>query len=189
MSKSLLLVIDFINDIAHPKGKIAGSAHFIKDHHVIENSNQAIAWARKNNILIAFVKVGFSHNYLECPSHSPLFNKVKELGALKLGEWSTEFHEDLAVKSDDIVIIKHRISALYATSLSALLTANEIDTVILSGVATNGAIQSTTRDAHDRNYKVIVLEDACADRSEELHNYSIQVLANYATITKVTELK
>ncbi len=41
MSSSVLLVIDFINDIAHLNGKIARSAGRIEKNHVIERSNEA----------------------------------------------------------------------------------------------------------------------------------------------------
>lgn len=185
----LLLVIDFINDITHPDGKIAASAAFIQQHQTIQNANKAIEWAEKNNVSVAYVKVGFSKNYLECPTHSPQFNKIKSMGLLQFNTWGTEFHADLKILPGAPVYLKHRVSAFYATALDALLTAQDIDTLILCGVSSNGTIQSTTRDAHDQDYKVIVLEDACADRSEEMHNYAMTVLANYAEIKKVRELE
>lgn len=188
MTKPILLVIDFINDIVHPEGKIAGSAKYIQEHGVIVQANNAIAWARKKAIPIVHVKVGFSADYLECPISSPIYNRAKALGALKLNTWGTEFHVDMDVQTSDTVIVKHRVNALYATELPTILTANAIDTLIICGVSTNGAVQSITRDAHDQDYKVVVLEDACGDHSEELQRYAITLLGYFAKITKVAEL-
>lgn len=182
MSKSLLLTIDFINDIVHPEGKISSVATYVKDNNVIQNTNTAINTARRNNILIAHVKVGFSNNYIECPNHSPVFAKAKELGALKLGAWGTEFHKELNVDEDDAIIIKHRISAIYGTSLVTLLTAHKINHVILTGVSTNMAIESTARELHDRDFEITTLEDCCGAATPELHLATLENLKRISHI-------
>ncbi len=179
---TLLLCIDFINDIIHPKGKIAASAKFVAEHQVIQHANAAIATARVKNIPIVFVKVGFSPNYIECPAHSPVFAKAKELGALQLGTWGTELHEELDVQPNDTIIMKHRVSALYATSLATILTAQRIEKVIICGVSTNMTVETTTRELHDRDYQVIVLSDACGATTQEIHTASLTTLARIATV-------
>src|SRR5215204_6418872 len=149
MKKTALLVIDFINDIVHPDGKITATADFVKKHDVINHANLVIAFARQHHFPIAFVKVGFSKNYLECPTNSPIFGQAKEMKAFELNTWGTEFHEKLNVQTDDFIITKHRVSAFYGTSLEAFLRANQIQNLILIGVSTDMAIQSTAREAHD----------------------------------------
>ena len=47
MAKTALLVIDLVNDIVHPQGKIAASAAFIREHEVLEQVNQVIKVARQ----------------------------------------------------------------------------------------------------------------------------------------------
>lgn len=98
-------------------------------------------------------------------------------------------HETLAIQPEDIVITKHRISAFYNTSLEAILRANHIDTLILSGVSTNMVIESTAREAHDRDYRVIILEDACAAATHEIHQQAIALLSRLAEIRQVDELE
>jgi len=51
-----------------------------------------------------------------------------------------------------------------------ILRANEIDTLVLFGIATSGVVLSTLVDAVDADYKVVVIKDCCADRDEELHS-------------------
>ncbi|WP_316359061.1 hypothetical protein [Candidatus Neptunichlamydia sp. REUL1] len=82
----LLLVMDFINDLVNPNGKIARSSTYVKEHEVIEKANTLITWTRRENIPIGFVTVGFIQGYPECPLTSPVFGKAPEFKALQFGE-------------------------------------------------------------------------------------------------------
>lgn len=182
MNETALLVIDFINDIVNPSGKISSSASFIEKNQVIENANKMIQFARDRKMLICFVKVGFSDNYVECPASSPIFSKAKELNALQLNSWGTDFDERLYVQSNDLIIIKHRVSAFYGTSLELVLRSNGIRDLILTGVSTDMAIQTTSRDAHDRDFTVTIVSDACGAGSIDLHNSSLKLLERIANV-------
>jgi ureidoacrylate peracid hydrolase len=188
MSKSLLLVIDFINEIVNPKAKTGVCAAHVAEKKVIDKANQAIAWARGKKMPIAHVKVGFSDDYIECPKKSPVFSKAAENGVLKLGEWGTEFHDDMDVRPEDKVIIKHRISAFYNTDLETVLRANGVETLYICGVSTNMAVELTSREAHDRDYQVVVIGDACGSSDEEMHQMALKVLTRIAKIVLVSEL-
>ena len=187
MSK-LLLVIDFINDIVHPEGKRSSVAPYVTEHQVIQHANQAISFARSNDIDIVHVKVGFNSNYKECPTNSPLFSSAKKDDALLLGTWGTEFHKDLDVQESDTVIVKHRVSALYATPLETILRASHVEQVYVCGVSTNMAIETVTRELHDRDYQVVVIQDACGAANEEVHKASLFTLSRIATVCNAEEL-
>jgi nicotinamidase-related amidase len=62
---------------------------------------------------------------------------------------------------DEPVVHKPRISAFHGSELSTLLASRDIDTLVLTGVATNLVVDSTARHAADADYRVIVLEDCC----------------------------
>jgi len=189
MKNTALLAIDFINDIVHLKGKIIDTATFVERNNVIENANQVITFARQNNIPIGFVKVGFSANYLECPAHSPVFGKVKERNAFQLNTWGTEFHEKLDVTLNDFIIVKHRVSAFYATALEPFLRAHQIQNLIICGVSTDMAVQTTAREAHDKDYKVVIVSNACGAGSSEVHESTLKSLQRLAQVVKSIELK
>lgn len=97
------------------------------------------------------------------------------MGALKLGSEGTEFHPDLHI-GNSLVLVKPRISAFYGTALDAALRANQIERIILGGVSTSWAVQSTARDAHDRDYKIYIVEEICAAVNQEEHLSSIQLM-------------
>lgn len=186
--QTLLLTIDFINELTHESGKLAHSVPFIKSHQTFAEANKVIAWARKAAMPIAHVKVGFSETYIECPLHSPVFGKAKEFKALQLGTWGTEFNTELAIQPGDKTIIKHRISAFYNTDLEAVLRANNIQTLLLCGVATQMAIELTAREAHDRDYSVIVIANACATATEELHQNALTNIGRIGQVMTAAEL-
>ena len=186
--KPCLLVIDLINEIIHENGKAPSCHAFVKEHHVLEHANKAIKLSREANIPIIYVTVGFSSEYHGVPKSSPVFSGAPSKNAFKLGEWGTALHDELDYKPSDAVIIKHRISPFYATALEAYLRAQHIDTLILSGVSTNNAIQAAARDGHDRDYKVIILEDACGAKNIQTHKNTLELLKDFSEIIKVEDL-
>ena len=188
-NKPALLVIDFINDIVNLESKIANNAKYVADHRVIQHANQAIAIARELKIPIIFVKVGFEKGYPECPPNSPVFSAAKLHGVFQLGTWSTDYHPDLDFRTDDISITKNRVSVFYSTNLEVILHAQDIDTLILTGVSSAMAIDHTARDAHDRDYNVIVLADACGAPDQARQDAAMLLLQHIGQVIKVSELK
>ncbi|RJS91195.1 isochorismatase family cysteine hydrolase [Salinisphaera sp. Q1T1-3] len=187
-----LIALDFINDIVHPDSPMADAAPHIAERNVIGNANSALAHARANDWLVVLVKVGFGPGYTECPAHSPLFGAAKHNGVLQLGSWGTEFHEQLdatpANAEREYVLEKPRVNAFYATPLEAVLRANAIDTLFLCGVSTTWAVQAAARDGHDRDYRIRVIEDACAAAEADDHAASIAQLSRIADIVSAAEL-
>ncbi len=184
MLKTALIVLDFINGI-NQRDDFKG---FLEKHHTLEKANQLIADARKKQELIVFVKVGFSDSYVELAYRSPIFKHNKPNHWLKLSESSTDFDSKLDYRKSDIVLIKHRINAFYGTPLEAILSVNQIEQLILCGISTNYAVESTARDAHDRNYAVTIAKDACASNNEENQEKSLSILSTMAEVKTVAEI-
>ena len=187
-ANTALIVLDLENDLIHPEGKLALSSKMVVENRVISKANAVIQQARQCNALVIFVRVGFSQNYVECPVTSPLFSYVQQAQALQLNTWGTEFDKNLDVRENDVMITKHRVSAFYATSLQAILTARQIQQVILCGISTDFAVQTTAREAHDRDYRVSIVQDACAANSIEEHRNTIQLLEKFCTIVNSNNL-
>lgn len=188
MKNTIVIVADFINEIVDEKGAFGvHNAQRIKDDNTIQKANQLISWARKNNIQIAHVKVGFSKSYNECSKVSPMFKQAPEHGVLKLETWATEFHADIDVLEQDIIVTKHRVSALYGTNLEVILKSNAVEHVIICGVSTSFVVESTVRELHDRDYKVTVVADACNAATQEAHDVSLANLGRIAKVLNVDE--
>jgi nicotinamidase-related amidase len=186
--KTALILIDFINDIVSPQGKIATSAPFIAEHQIIQKANAALAYARASHWFIILVKVGFTPGYPEKPKNSPIFATVDHGQALLLGEWGTQFHKDLKTLPTDYIVVKSRISPFYATNLDMVLRANTIERLVMGGVSSSWAIQGAVRDAHDRDYEVLILEDSCGAATLEEHQLSMQQLSRIAKLITTPDL-
>lgn len=184
MSQSLFLVMDMMNDLVSETGPSAATYGVqLKARQVLENTARAIASARAAGVPVGFVRVGFSPDYRECPPASPIFSGARRNGLFQLGTPGTEVHPSLAPRPEDFDIVKHRVSPFYGTSLEPILRARGVRRLILSGVSTNGVVHSGAREAHDRDYEVVILEDCCAGATTEEHEQALACLRRYASIT------
>ena len=181
---AMFLVCDMINDLVHedgPNGK-KGYGPELARRKTIANTAEALRKARAAGIKIGYVRVGFSPDYRECPPNSRIFQGAKKAGMFKLGTWGTEVHPALAPQPGDFDIVKHRVSPFYASSLEAILRANQIQRLYISGVSTSGAVLSGAKDGHDRDYDVFVLDDCCCALSEAQHQAVIDQMKRMTTI-------
>lgn len=183
-----LIGLDYIVDIMHPDGLIARAAEQAAERDIVGAFNTALGAADDNGWLTVLVTVGFHPGYPELAATSPMFSAAGRLGALRLGGPGTAFHPELDADRADLVISKPRVSAFYGTPLDAALRANNIRRVVLAGVSSSWAVQSTARDAHDRDFEVVVLEDACAAATPQEHHTSMHLLDTIAAVTTTARL-
>ncbi|MDO8280356.1 MAG: cysteine hydrolase [Burkholderiaceae bacterium] len=186
--KSIYLILDMQNDLVHadgPNGK-GPLGEQVRARKVIENTAVALKKAREAGIAVGYVRVGFSPDYHECPKNSPVFSGAPKAGLFKLGGWGTEIHPDIAPQPGDVQVVKHRVSSFYSTTLMAQLRAAGIERIYCSGVSTQAVVQATVRDAHDRDYDVVVIEDACCAHSEEEHRNSMGSIARFCRTVQST---
>jgi nicotinamidase-related amidase len=188
MKKTLFLVMDMINDLVAEAGPSAATYPVqMRERGVYDATRAAIAAARKADVRVGYVRVGFSSDYRECPPASPIFSRARDNGLFKLGTPGTAVHEAFAPQAGDFDIVKHRVSPFYGTSLEPIIHANDFERVILSGVSTNGVVHTGAREAHDRDLECIIFEDCCAGASREEHEHAIACLGRFAKIVKSGE--
>jgi nicotinamidase-related amidase len=68
----------------------------------------------------------------------------------------------------DVVVTKQRVSAFTGTNLDMILRSNNIDTLLLTGILTQGVVLSTLRHAADMDYRTVVVADGCSDKDPEV---------------------
>lgn len=89
-----------------------------------------------------------------------------------------EILAEIAPEDNDIVLSKTSSSPFNSTHINQLLHNLGIDTLLICGVVTNGCVEGTVRDASDLGYQVIMIPDACAAVTAELHQAAITNLDN-----------
>jgi nicotinamidase-related amidase len=88
----------------------------------------------------------------------------------------TELAAELNASDSDIKVLKHQWGAFYGTDLDLQLRRRGIDTILLGGIATNFGVESTARDAWERAFKVVFIEDAMTSVTAEAHQFSVSTV-------------
>ena len=135
----------------------------------------AIDVVRRHGGQIGYVRLAFDDaDYAAIPATSQIAPVVAAGRAFHSDSPATAIHPRLAPAPGDLIVRKTRVGACATTDLDAQLRTRGITTLILAGVSTSGIVLSTVRDAHDRDYQVVVLADACADRDPAVHAFLLE---------------
>ncbi len=86
-----------------------------------------------------------------------------------MGAWA----EGLSPSDGELVISKQYPSAFFGTSLAERLHAQDIDTLIITGLTTSGCVRATCVDAMCHGFIPIIVADACGDRHESPHESNL----------------
>jgi len=186
-----LLVIDIINEIVDPDGKLAakGYADFIRSKGTIRQLNDGIRKFRREGAPVIFVRLAFSPTYADHPSASPIFGGARDAGILADNTWSTTIHQTVDYRSDtDLVVVKNRVSAFHGTGLAQTLRNLGVTDIYIAGVATDLAVEAAARAAHDEDFTVYVVADACAAATADDHDRALHSLSKIAQRTTVRDL-
>src|ERR1700679_4299969 len=159
-SKTALLIMDYQNGIIpmapNPEELLVGA-------------RRAIDLIRAHGGTVGYVRVGFADASEIGGSMGKRVGGAAALENFHADHANTQIHADVAPEEGDIVVRKNRVGPFGSTDLHEQLQARGSDTLVLAGISTSGVVLSTVRDAHDRDYRLIVLADLCADRDAEVH--------------------
>jgi len=182
--KKGLICIDFINEIVHPDGKLSGKGYvnFAQENNSISNIQKLISDYREGDNKVIHVRVSFKEDYSNQPKNSPLFWKAHEFWVLQENTWSTEFLEELQPEVNEKIVTKRRVSAFFDTGLHEYLQSQSIIDIMIIWVATDLAVESAVRDAHDRDYNATVASDCCIAGNMEDHEKSLNVMSKIAKV-------
>lgn len=155
---------------------------------LISKVAEAIANARRHNIPVIYVVVGFRQGMPEVGAGNKSFSAVKErMINTDMNEWM-KIHPAVAPQESDIVVTKRRISAFTGSDLEVVLRGQNIGHLVLTGVATSGVVLSTFCEAADKDFRLTVIADCCADRDEEVHRVlTAKIFPRSAEVVMVAE--
>ena len=153
-----------------------------------DNVAKAIAFARGADIPVIYVTVGFRAGFPEISPNNKSFTAFKENLSDTKPEEFTRIEPSLAPQPGEVVVTKRRISAFTGSDLEVILRARGIQHLVLTGIATSGVVLSTVREAADKDYRITVLADCCADRDEEVHRVLVtKIFPRQASVLTAAE--
>lgn len=181
-----LILIGFQNDYF-------GSEGILKS--VIENGESADTVLRNTVSLLKAIKdtdismistpIIFSADYSEILQADGILTAIKEAGAFKEGTVGAETVDELKSFGDRLIEIpgKRGFNAFVKTDLDAILAEKGIKNVIFAGAVTSICIDSTARAAYEYGYRVFILDDCTAARTDaEQEFFCGVVFPTYASI-------
>ena len=118
---------------------------------------------------VVYTLVTYEPGFPGVTPNSPLYRTAIDADAMQEGTAAVEVMDELAPRPGEPVVRGQGTSGFDRTELDTMLRWAGADTLVLAGVATDVAVESTARNACDLGYRTIVVSDACAADSDEAH--------------------
>lgn len=160
-----LLIVDMQNGFLDGEGSMAriGMPHEALTA-AVPGCERLVRAARAARVPVIYTRYVYQPGYTDgglLPNE--LVPAMAEAHALVAGTWDAEIVPSLAPETNEVVIDKSRPSSFYGTQLEPVLTSQGIRSLVIGGVTTNICVETTARDAGQRDYRVHVVTDAVAE--------------------------
>ena len=142
---------------------------------------------RKAKAKVVYTLVTYQPELPGVRPNSPLFRTLIESPTLLEGTSAVEVIDDVAPRPDEPVVRGQAANGFDRTILDTIFRLAGVDTLVLVGIATDVAIESTARAASDLGYRTIVVSDACTADSDESHARSLDVLQKWFAETPTAD--
>jgi len=135
---------------------------------IVPTVRELLAWARAHGIRVVHTREGHRPDLADCPPAkrqrgrpSLRIGDAGPMGRILVdGQPGNDIVPVLAPRPGETVIVKPGKGAFFATKLDVLLRSQRITHLILGGVTTEVCVQTTMREANDRGYDCLLVEDA-----------------------------
>ncbi len=192
IDKTALIVIDMQNDFCAKGGfgEMLGNdiTEVVK---IIPNIKKVIEVCREKNIPIIYTKEGHLPDLSDCPPSKLKRSKVKGAGIgdigsmgriMVRGEKGNDIVPELYPREEDLIIHKPGKGSFYNTNLEEELKKRSIESLIITGVTTHVCVHTTIREANDRGYECVLIDDCCAAYDVDDHKAAVKMTAQQGAI-------
>lgn len=135
---------------------------------VITKNRQIADALRAKGGLVVWIRVDLNH-FLQLPADQPM-----QLGPGPFPEELSQIVPAAGFEQGDLLITKPHWGAFAGTELEQQLRQRGIDTVVLTGIATNIGVESTLRQGTGLGFAFVVAEDACSGQDANDHRFAVE---------------
>jgi len=180
-----LLLIDLQRDFLEPGGFGAALGNDVSQlDDVVAAAAALVAWARQHGLLVIHTKECHRPDLSDCPPAKRLRGKPSlrigdagPMGRILIdGEPGADFVPALAPQAGDVVIAKPGKGAFYGTGLHDVLRDKGITRLMFGGVTTEVCVQTTMREANDRGYECLLVEEATGSYFPDFKEQAIAMI-------------
>ena len=138
------------------------------DQLIIPNTRRLLACFRAAGALVVFVTLGPRlPDFSDAPKH---LRRWFEATNNHVGTVEHEIVPQLAPLPGELVLNKTTIGAFASTGIDAALKARDIGEIVVTGVSTNNCVGMTAMEAADRQYGVVLADDATGTCSQAMQD-------------------
>jgi len=192
LSKTAIIFIGYQNDYFANDGILKGAIEeSANTNAVLRNTISLIDAIKDSSATMIQTPIHFTKNYDELSEPVGILKIIQDVGAFQKGEPGSAIIDHFQSYGSRIKVVdgKRGLNAFSNTELERNLIKSGIENVILAGAVTSICIDSTGRAAHERGYKVFILSDCTAGRSNfEQTFYCENIFPLYATVMTSTDL-
>ena len=165
--KPVLLLVDFIQSYITASEPLYAPDVIT----AVQETEAVLSLAREQNILVIHTNILYqAKNQID---GGMWVKKSPVMAAMTIDNPATHFCLQVQPLDTELVITKNYARAFFATSLSSVLNAEAIDTVIIVGCSTSGCVRATAVDAVQHGFRTIVIRDCVGDRHREPHEANL----------------
>jgi nicotinamidase-related amidase len=139
---------------------------------VVERCAKLADAFREQKALVVLVHVAFSED--DRDRLKPEADSAPPSGPLP-PDWS-DIVPEIGPRPGDIIITKRQWGAFYGTALDLQLRRRGIRTLVYGGIATNFGVESTARDAYERGFEQLFVEDAMSGLTAGAHQFAVTTI-------------
>jgi ureidoacrylate peracid hydrolase len=175
---SALIVVDMQNGFVHERGSCARSGFPVTElAPAVGPCRKAIDIARRAGVPIVFTRYTYRADFRDGGFMlREKFPMLADAKALVAGSWDQAVLDEMDIRPGDFVIDKNRPSAFLGTPLESYLAGLEIRNVVACGVTTNCCVETTVRDAAQRDFRTFILADATAEWEPDRHASALRTM-------------
>jgi len=167
--KPAIIVVDMLKDNLKESSR---NPYFQEGRAIIPNLQRLLEEGRKRGFPIVFACDSFLEGDF-------IFRGRMKVHSLR-GTKGAEVVDDLKPESTDIILPKRRFSAFFKTDLDQTLRVLGVDTIVVTGITTEGCVLMTVMDGLSHDFSVILVEDCSASRSKEFHQGCLNLYRDFA---------
>jgi ureidoacrylate peracid hydrolase len=179
LERSAVVIVDMQNGFCHPEGSfgragadvsgcgaaIPGCAELVE---VARAAGRPVVWTRAihNDDLSDWRML----------TEVPMYAGLIGIGSCVEGSWDAQFVDGLVPAEGELVVSKSRFSPFVETDIAERLGALGVENLLVGGVGTSACVESTVRDASQRDFRTFVVAEATGDISAAAHEHSLLVM-------------
>jgi nicotinamidase-related amidase len=172
--KTAIVMVEFQNSWLDSKGDLNPLIkNQLEKKNAIENSVELVNRARESGIKLIYTPLSYSAGYPEiAPDQLGIGYQLRNKKRFQEGSFGADFYPQTAPKEGDYIARgRVGVSSFVGSNLEQILRAGGYTTIAVAGFATHICVESLIRDAYDRGYKVILLDDDAAAFDDNQDSY------------------